>query len=156
MSFFCIWMWLKNKNKITTGDLSPACKILIERPASVVPVLKNVGEMSTTKNFHPVSLLSVVSKVFVHNGIIDCLEKWGLFSDFQHSFRSTRSTEDLLTVASDKIVRTFGRSGATQTVALNISKAFNRVWHAGLLHKFKSYDDDDELFLWYGWPVKDV
>ena len=53
-------------------------------------------------------------------------------------------------VASDKIVRTFGRSGATQTVALNISKAFNRVWHAGLLHKFKSYDDDDELFLWYG------
>ena len=47
-------------------------------------------------------------------------------------------------------------NGATQTVALNISKAFNRVWHAGLLHKFKSYDDDDELFLWYGWPVKDV
>ena len=34
---------------------------------------------------------------------------------------------------SDKIVRAFNRPGATQAVALDISKAFNRVWHAGLL-----------------------
>ena len=32
--------------------------------SSVVPVFKNVGEKSTAKNHHPVSLLSVVSKVF--------------------------------------------------------------------------------------------
>ena len=31
---------------------------------SVVPVFKNVGERSTSKNCHPVSILSVVSKVF--------------------------------------------------------------------------------------------
>ena len=30
----------------------------------VVPIFKNVGERSTAKNYHPVSLLSVVSKVF--------------------------------------------------------------------------------------------
>ena len=30
----------------------------------VVPVFKNVGERSTAKNYHPISLLSVVSKVF--------------------------------------------------------------------------------------------
>ena len=28
-------------------------------------------------------------------------------------------------------------SGATQAVALEISKAFDRVWHAGLFHKLK-------------------
>ena len=33
--------------------------------SSVVPVFNNVGERSTAKNYHPVSLLSVVSKVFV-------------------------------------------------------------------------------------------
>ena len=33
--------------------------------SSVVPVFKNVGERSTAKNYCPVSLLSVVSKVFV-------------------------------------------------------------------------------------------
>ena len=40
---------------------------------------------------------------------------------------------------SDRIARAFNRSGATRAVALDISKAFDRVWHAGLLHKLKSY-----------------
>ena len=56
----------------------------------MAPVFKNVGEKSTAKNQQPVSLLSVVSKVF------------------------------------EKLVN-------------NISKAFDRVWHAGLLPKLKSY-----------------
>ena len=58
----------------------------------VVPVFKNVGERSTAKNYRPVSLLSVVSKVFeklVNNRIVDNLEKCGLFSDFQYGFRSS-------------------------------------------------------------------
>ena len=62
-----------------------------------------------------------------------------LFSDFQYSFKLSRSTADLLTVVSDKIARVFNRSGVTQAVGLDISKAFDRVWHAGLLHKLKSY-----------------
>ena len=48
----------------------------------MVPVFKNVGERSTAKNYHPVSLLSVVSKVFeklINNRIVDHLEKYGLF-----------------------------------------------------------------------------
>ena len=47
----------------------------------VVPVLKNVGERSTAKNYCPVSLLPVV-KVFeklVNNRIVDHLEKCGIF-----------------------------------------------------------------------------
>ena len=55
----------------------------------MVPVFKNVGERSTAKNYHPVSLLSVVSKVFeklVNNRIADHLEKCDLFSDFQYGF----------------------------------------------------------------------
>ena len=54
--------------------------------SSVFPVFKNVGERSTAKNYRPVSLLSMVSKVFeklVNNRIVDQLEKCGLFSDFQ-------------------------------------------------------------------------
>ena len=50
--------------------------------SSVVPVFKNVGERSTAKNYRPVSLLSVVSKVFeklVNNRIVDHLEIYGLF-----------------------------------------------------------------------------
>ena len=125
-------------NKCLKGSCFPDCwKVL-----SVVPVFKNVGDRSTAKNYCPVSLLSVVSKVFeklVNNRIVDHLNKCGLFSDFQYGFRSSRSTADLLTVVSDRIATAFNRSGATQTVALDISKAFDRVCHAGLLYKLKSY-----------------
>ena len=111
----------------------------------MVPVFKNVGERSTAKNYRPVSLLSVVSKL-VNNRIVDHLEKCGLFSDFHYGFRSSRLTADLLTVVSDRIARAFNRSGATRAVALDISKAFDRVWHAGLLHKLKSYGISGQIF----------
>ena len=60
------------------------------------------------KTIRSVSLLSVVSKVFqklVNNRIVDHLQKCGLFADFQYGFRSSQSTADLLTVASDRIAR---------------------------------------------------
>ena len=91
----------------------------------------------------------MVSKVFVklvNNKIVDHLEKRGLFSDFQYGFRSSRSTTDLVTVVSDRIARAFNLSGATRAVTLDISKAFDRVWHASLLHKLKSYGISGQIF----------
>ena len=58
----------------------------------VVPVFKHVGKRPKTKNYHSVSLLFVVSKVFEkleNNRIVDHLERCGLFSDFQYRFRSS-------------------------------------------------------------------
>ena len=60
------------------GSCFPDCW----KVSSVVPVFKNVGERYTAKNYHPVSLLPVVSKVFeklVNNRIVDHVEKYGLF-----------------------------------------------------------------------------
>ena len=91
----------------------------------------------------------MISKVFeklLNNRIVDRLEKCGLFSDFRYGFRSSQSTADLLTVVSDIISKVFNRSGATQAGALDISKAFHRVWHAGLLHKLKSYGISGQIF----------
>ena len=56
------------------------------------------------------------------------------------------STADILTVVSDRIARAFNRSGGTRAVALDISKAFDRVCHAGLLHKTKSYGISGQMF----------
>ena len=98
--------------------------------SSVVPIFKNFGERSTAKNYLPVSLLSVFSKVFekpVNNGIVDHLEKCGLFSDFQYGYKS-QSTADLLTFISDRIAGAFNRSRATGAVALHMSKAFQACW----------------------------
>ena len=68
------------------------------------------------------------------------------FSDFRYGFRASRSTANLLTVASDRIARTFNRSGATRAVVLDIYKAFDKVWHSGLLHKLKSYEISGQIF----------
>ena len=115
----------------------------------MVPVFKNVVERSAAKNYHPFSLLSVDSKVFeklVNNRIVDQLETCGLFSDSQYGFKSSQSTADILTLVSDRIGRAFNRSGATQAVTLDTSKAFDRVWHAGPLHKLKSYGISCQIF----------
>ena len=74
------------------------------------------------------------------------MPKSGLFSYFQYGFRSSRPTVDLLTVASDRITRAFNKSGATRAVALDVFKAFDRVWHAGILHKLRSYVISGQLF----------
>ena len=112
----------------------------------MVAAFKNVGERTTAKNYSPVSLLFVVSKLFeklINNRIFDHLEKCGLFYDFQYGFRSSRSTAGPLTVVSDRIVRVFNRSRATRALALDISKAvclflvidsFRLFW-MGSLHK---------------------
>ena len=47
---------------------------------------------------------------------------------------------------SDRFARAFNKSGATGAVALDISKAFDRVWHVGLLHKLKSYGISGQIF----------
>ena len=105
-------------NKCLKESCFPDCL----KVSLVVPVFNNVGESSIAKNYRPVSLLSVVSKV---------IEKLAA---------------DLLTVVSDRIARAFNRSGATRAVVLDISKTFDRVWHAGLLHKLKSYGISGQVF----------
>ena len=107
------------------------------------------AERSTAKSYHPVSLLSVVSKVFeklLNNRIVDHLEKCDLSSDFQFGFRSSRSTADLLTTVSVRIARAFKRSGATRAQVLDMTKAFGKVWDADILHKPKSYGISSQIF----------
>ena len=107
---------MTNNSFVGEGTFKESCFPGCWKVSFVVPVFKNVGEGSTAKNCHPVSLLSVVSKVFeklVNTRIVDHLEKCGLFSDFQYGFRSSQLTANLLTVVSDRIARAFNRSRAT-------------------------------------------
>ena len=112
------------------------------KSSSVCPVFKNSGERCDFSKYRPISLLPIISKVFeslINNHIITHLEKSSLLSDVQYGFRSSRSTADILTVITDRIVRSLDSSFETRTIALDISKAFDKVWHKGLLLKLKSY-----------------
>ena len=58
---------------------------------------------------------------------------------------------------SHRIAKAFNRSQTTRAVALDIFKASNRVWHAGLLHKHKSHEISGQIiglissFFGYRW-----
>ena len=72
--------------------LKNSCFLGCWKVSTVFPVFKNVGQKSTAKTYHPVSLLSVVIKVFrklVNNRFVDHLEKCFLVSDFQYGFSSS-------------------------------------------------------------------
>ena len=97
----------------------------------MVPVFKTVEERST-------KIFSKVFEKLVNYRIVDYPEKCDL-SYFQYGFSSPQSTSDLLTVASDRIARAFNRYGAPGYLAFDIFQAFDRVWHASLLHKLRPY-----------------
>ena len=112
-------------NKCLKESCFPDCW----KVSSVVPVFKNVGERSTAKNYHPVSLLFVVSKVFeklAKNRIVDHLEKCGFFL-ISSMVLGLLDQRQIFSVVSDRIATAFNRSGATRPVTLDISKAFDRV-----------------------------
>ena len=109
--------------------------------------------------YRHVSPLSVVGKVFeklVNNRIVDHLEKGGLFSDFQNGFRPSRSTADLPAVVSDRIARAFSRCAATPAVTLDISKSFDRAWHAGLLQKHDLWNVKSDIWSYFFFSQKET
>ena len=58
---------------------------------------------------------------------------------------SLHFTADLLALLTEYISKVLDKRDESRSVALDISKAFDRVWHAGLLHKLSSYGIQDEF-----------
>ncbi|KAL7643214.1 UNVERIFIED_CONTAM: hypothetical protein RMT77_006505 [Armadillidium vulgare] len=88
------------------------------------------------------SLTSVLSKVFesiLNRKIWKHLNSSNLISDRQYGFRKKRSTGDLLSLLSDSWSSALRHFGESFAVALDISKAFDRVWHKALISKLPSF-----------------
>ena len=106
---------------------------------SVVLVSKYfLGEVLVLK----LKLLSAVNQIsenLLNNNIVGLNENCGYFLWFLVWFRSSPSNVDLLTGKANKLVVVFNMCGAFWAVALDLSKAFERFWHAGLYRKLKSH-----------------
>ena len=80
-----------------------------------------------------------VFETILNDHFLKHLESSSLLSDHQYGFRRARSTGDLLSYVTSiwsSALRDFGESFV---VALDISKAFDRVWHTSLLSKLPSF-----------------
>ena len=108
------------------------------KPAIVCPIFKNRGEKSDPSNYRPISLLPAVGKVFdklQSRSLCQFLMKNGLISDQQFGFLPGRSTLTQLLSVTDEWARAIDRGERVAAVFLDFYKAFDRVWHDGLLHK---------------------
>ncbi len=66
-----------------------------------------------------------------------------------------RSTGDLLTYVTHLWQKAIELRGETRTIALDISKAFDKVWHENLLNKLKAMGLSPKLCTWFESYLKD-
>ncbi len=109
--------------------------------AYVQPAPKK-GDRSNPSNYPPIALISCLSIAFgtiLNRKFLKHLSSFSLLSDHQYGFCKGRSTGDHLAFLTESMSSSLSRFGETFAVALDISKAFNRVWHKALLCKLPSY-----------------
>ena len=96
------------------------------------------GDKQILKNYRPVSLLPVCGKIFerlIFNELFNFLLENNLISPSQSGFNPADSSINQLLSITHKIYNSFDEGLEVRSVFLDISKAFDKVWHKGLLFK---------------------
>ena len=107
------------------------------KKANVVPVFKK-GDKQLVKSHCPISLLPITGKIFerlLYNQMFDFFIRNGLISQNQSGFKPGDSNQ--LLAITYEIYKSFDACLDVRAVFLDISKAFDKVWHQGLLYKLK-------------------
>ena len=94
-------------------------------------------------NYRPASLLSICGKIFertLYNPLFLYLESTNLLTPHQSGFRSNDSCIYQLLSIVHSIYADFDHNPSLEVRGnfLDISKAFDKVWHEGLLYKLES------------------
>ena len=115
--------------------------------------LSQKGEKSNPPNYRPIAITSLISKtmeIIITKQLLTFLETNNLLSDHQYGFRKARSTGDLLAYAGHVWSSALESCGESRVISLDISKAFDRVWHRGLLAKLLMFGLHHTLIKWIG------
>jgi len=118
--------------------------------ANVQPAPKK-GNRSDPTNYRPIAVTSILTKVMeriIKYELMNYLESNGLLHDSQYGFRSKRSTGDAMAYVTEVWSHSLHSFGETQAIALDFSKAFDRVWHENLLGKLSAFGIDPSLCAW--------
>ena len=116
--------------------------------ACVTPLFKK-GEPSDCNNYRPISLLPCISKVFervLFNHVHGYLRVNGLISQNQSGFTPGDGTINQLIAICNTLYKCIDDGDEMIAVFLDLSKAFDKVWHAGLLYKLQVMGINGKLF----------
>ena len=118
--------------------------------ANIIPIYKK-GDKSNPKNYRPISLLCVPSKIMervVHKHIFNFLRDKQLLHRSQYGFIPNNSCVHQLVYIHDMIMQALDNKKQIRMIFCDITKAFDRVWHKGLLHKCRSLGITGRLLEW--------
>ena len=105
----------------------------------VVPIHKK-DDKQCLKNYRPLSLLPICGKVFeklIFNEMFKFFIENKLISPNQSGFKPGDSCINQLLAITHEIYKSFDDGFEVRGVFLDISKAFDKVWHEGLIFKLK-------------------
>lgn len=106
--------------------------------AHVIPILKSNKSPDNPLNYRPISLLSSVGKVFekcILYRLNTYLNSINAIPHYQFGFRTLLSTNHQILRLTEDILLAFQKFQYVSAVFLDIEKAFDTVWHPGLLYK---------------------
>lgn len=107
--------------------------------AVVIPIPKEFGSKDIFK-LRPISLLSNLSKVFekiVYRKLNNYIIEHNIIPNFQFGFQKLHSTTHALFKFHHEITKNLNEKRCTAVCSLDIEKAFDKVWHPGLLYKLQ-------------------
>jgi hypothetical protein len=108
--------------------------------AQIILLLKPGKSPYALQSYRPISLLPVVSKVFeklLLPRILPLVATNNLIPDHQFGFRKLHSTINQTHRVVQRIHTALDSKQYCSTAFLDISQAFDKVWHAGLLYKLR-------------------
>ena len=106
------------------------------------------GDKQILKNYRPILLLPVAGKVFkrlLFDKMFEFFIENNLISKSQSGFRPGDSCINQLLSITHEIYQSFDDNSEVRAVFLNISKAFDKVWHEGLIFKLKQNGISDKI-----------
>ena len=109
------------------------------KKANIVPIHKK-GDKQAVINHRPVSPLPICGKIFerlLYNEIVNFLLENQLISPKQSGFRPGDSCINQLLSINHEILSAFDIGLEVRGLFLDISKAIDKVWHAGLIYKLR-------------------
>ena len=113
------------------------------KEALVRAIFKKI-DPSLTKYYRPISLLSCISKV-IFNHTYPYLINNGLLSPYNSGFRQNDSAINRIIAMIEELYTGLDNHEEAIFVSLDISKAFDRVWHRGLLYKLRRLGIEGKL-----------